>query len=106
MDRMILSIFTGGGLCACCKPEMTSSVAMDILQLKSYQDEWDRTQRQMDLAKRDQQSKEQDIRDKAASRAAELAELRGPSTSVEAAGKVPPVLPEVEQNEQVITMNL
>eukprot|EP00435_Cladocopium_sp_Y103_P056275 s757_g19.t1 len=59
MDRMILSIFTGGGLCACCKPEMTSSVAMDILQLKSYQDEWDRTQRQMDLAKRDQQSKEQ-----------------------------------------------
>ena len=29
-----------GGLCACCKPEMTSSVAMDILQLKSYQDEW------------------------------------------------------------------
>ena len=29
-----------GGLCACCKPEMNNSVAMDILQLKSYQDEW------------------------------------------------------------------
>eukprot|EP00434_Breviolum_minutum_P007456 symbB.v1.2.006578.t1/scaffold387.1/size215482/1 len=57
MDRMILSIFTGGGLCACCKPEMTNS---------------DRTQRAMDLAKRDQHSKEQEIRDKAASRAAEL----------------------------------
>ena len=34
---------------------------MDILQLKSYQDEWDRTQRAMELARREQQSKEQDV---------------------------------------------
>eukprot|EP00913_Durusdinium_trenchii_P030098 g28203.t1 len=94
MDRMILSIFTGGGLCACCKPEMNNSVAMDILQLKSYQDEWDRTQRAMELARRDQQSKDQEIREKAATRAAELLK---PET-----GK-----PELEaQTEAVITMNL
>ena len=38
MDRMLRSFFLGGGFCAWCKPETPNSVAMDILQLKSYQD--------------------------------------------------------------------
>ena len=35
----------------------------DILQLKSYQDEWDRTQRAIELAKREQVAKEVGVLD-------------------------------------------
>eukprot|EP00439_Symbiodinium_sp_Y106_P067380 s1139_g11.t1 len=91
-DRVLLSLFSGGGLCGCCKPETSNSVAMDILQLKSYQDEWDRTQRAIELAKREQVAKEAEIRQKAASRAAELLAERGDLEEV--------------KSEPVITMNL
>ena len=106
----------------------------DILQLKSYQDEWDRTQRAIELAKREQVAKEAgglhepdplafaygrrrqaEIRQRAASRAAELLAERGDledgtcskrHSHARVKQQRPCSVQEEVKSEPVITMNL